>query len=452
MGTTNTSITANQLQSDLSAFGLSMNQSAQLLSTLLGNSFPGMPTESVSPSQLGATFPNGASITITGQNLNTLSDGTFMAGKAQPVTIDGVNIVDPTGSGSTASLNLNIALTESAGIGTAVGTLTSLIAATPYLGINIDLGGTKFAISQPANGGPQPLQNQPNLIDIKSINIWFNENGGGISNATGTMAINGNLQFNLSTDAYSGSLTSLHFVENGQTVDLSGFSVPFDQFFNGVSNSTIYAEMLGQGSQVIAGHSGNDALSDQAGNNIIDGGAGINTLSYTGNFTNNHYTISKTSTGYTVSDNAGSGGSDTLTNIERLQFADGTKIALDLSATGNAGHVVELIGAAFATSFLTNKLYVGIGLQLFDSGNTMMQVAQLCIGLVSAPDNTSFVSTVWKNVVGSTIDQANLHTFVGLLDNHTFTQASLLAAAAEMAANQQHVNLVGLQQTGIEYT
>ena len=454
MATTNTSITADQLQSDLSLFGQSVDRSQQLLSTLMHNAFSGMPTESVSSSQLGDTFPDGSSVTIVGQNLNTLSDGTFMAGTSQPVTIDGINVVGPSGSNSTASVGLHVTLTESAGAGTASGTLTSFTSATPYLGVTIDFGGTAFTIGQPANGGPEPVQNQPNEFDIKSINVWFNEAGGGIANAAGTMTLSGNMKFDLATQAYSGSMTSLHLVENGQTVDLSGFVVPFEQFFNGVSNSVIYAEMVGQGSQVIAGGSGNDTLYDLAGNNIIDGGGGINTLVYAGNFANNRYTLTKTSTGYTVTDNTGSGGTDTLTNVQRLQFAD-RKIAVDLSPTGSAGETVEIIGAAFGMATLSNKSYVGIGVSLFDGGYTMQQVAQLCIntGAVSASDNTSFVKAVWLNVVGSAIDAGNLSTFTGMLQGSggTMSQAALLQLAATCQANIDHVGMVGMATTGIEY-
>ncbi len=145
-------------------------------------------------------------------------------------------------------------------------------------------------------------------------------------------------------------------------------------------------------------------------------------------------------------------GVDTLTGVERLQFAN-TKVALDLSATASAGKTAEIIGAAFGRATLANKQYVGIGLNFFDAGATMQQLAQMCLstGAVSAPDNTSFVRAVWQNVMGAPIDGANLATYVGLLENNTFTQAGLLALAAETPANQAQVNLTGLAASGIEY-
>jgi hypothetical protein len=72
-------------------------------------------------------------------------------------------------------------------------------------------------------------------------------------------------------------------------------------------------------------------------------------------------------------------------------------------------------------------------------------------GLVSAPDNTSFVKTVWSNVVGSPIDDANLNTYVGQLNRGALSKASLLVLAATSSINALHVNLVGLAQTGLEY-
>ena len=54
--------------------------------------------------------------------------------------------------------------------------------------------------------------------------------------------------------------------------------------------------------------------------------------------------------------------------------------------------------------------------------------------------------------MGFPIDTASLNTYVGLLNNGTYTQATLLSVAATTSINQNRVNLVGLSQTGVEYT
>jgi len=102
---------------------------------------------------------------------------------------------------------------------------------------------------------------------------------------------------------------------------------------------------------------------------------------------------------------------------------------------------------------LSNKSYVGIGLRLFDGAMAMQDVASSAIstGLVSNPDNTSFVKAIWNNVVGTPIDEANLNSYVSQLNRGTLSQASLLVLAATSSVNASHINLVGLAQTGLEY-
>ena len=201
----------------------------------------------------------------------------------------------------------------------------------------------------------------------------------------------------------------------------------------------------------ILGTAGNDFLGGMAGNDVFNGAGGTDTVRYWG--ARSAFNLSRDSAGtWTVRDLGGTEGTDTLTGVERLQFAD-TKVALDLSAAASAGKTAQIITAAFGRATLANKQYVGIGLTFFDAGATMQQLAQMCVGTgaVSAPDNTSFVRAVWQNVVGTPIDAGNLAAYVGLLDNNTFTQAGLLAVAAQAPANLAQIELTGLAATGIEY-
>ena len=203
---------------------------------------------------------------------------------------------------------------------------------------------------------------------------------------------------------------------------------------------------------VINGGNGNDFLVGDAGNDTLDGGGGVDIAAYAGN--RSAFTMIHNSDGsYALKDNTGSEGTDTLTNIERLQFAD-KKIAIDLSPAGSAGKTAELIVAAFGAAALANTQYAAIGLRLFDGGYSLQQVARMCIdsGQISAPDDTSFVTAVWLNVVGSPIDPANLVYFTGRLQGiEPMSQAALLELAATCPTNQDHIGLIGLASTGIEY-
>jgi len=97
----------------------------------------------------------------------------------------------------------------------------------------------------------------------------------------------------------------------------------------------------GAGDDSFTSGSGDDTLNGGSGNDILNGGAGIDTAVYTGN--RSSHTITKTSTGFTVS--GGADGTDTLTGMEVLQFAD-QSIKLDkITASSNSS---DVIGAYFS--------------------------------------------------------------------------------------------------------
>ncbi len=89
---------------------------------------------------------------------------------------------------------------------------------------------------------------------------------------------------------------------------------------------------------------GNDTFTGGSGNDSIEGGKGLDTAIYSGN--QSTHTITRTATGLTVS--GGTDGSDTLSHVERLKFADGV-LAFDTS--GNAGQTYRLYQAAFNCVF-----------------------------------------------------------------------------------------------------
>ena len=67
--------------------------------------------------------------------------------------------------------------------------------------------------------------------------------------------------------------------------------------------------------------------------------------------------------------------------------------------------------------------------------------------------DTAFVNTVYENVVGAAPSPAELEFFVGLLagSGGTMSQGQLLALAASTDANALNIDLVGLQQSGVEF-
>jgi hypothetical protein len=187
--------------------------------------------------------------------------------------------------------------------------------------------------------------------------------------------------------------------------------------------------------------------SNTTGTATIDGGAGVDTVFF--NSAMSSYTVSHTSGGVTVS---GNGQTANMVNVERLHFSD---VGLALDMDGHAGTVAKLISAVFGSSYLGNAAYVGIGLNLMDSGMSEQALADLAVhtalfqSLAGSTSNTDFVKLVYHNVIGTDPSASELSTYVGMLNSGQQTQASLAVMAAEASQNQVH--LVGVQG-GIDFS
>ena len=199
---------------------------------------------------------------------------------------------------------------------------------------------------------------------------------------------------------------------------------------------------------VLTGNEGNNTLTGGAGNDSLDGGAGIDSASYAGNRAS--FTLAQSGAGFTVTDATGAEGADTLTNVERLQFAD-TKLALDLD--GNAGTTAKILGAVFGAASVSNTVYVGIGLSYLDGGKSYQDLMQLAIDANLGPgaSHLAVVNLLYTNVAGVAPPPADRDYYVALLDSGAFTAASLGVLAADHDLNTGNINLTGLAQTGIEF-
>ncbi|MBI4205325.1 MAG: PQQ-dependent sugar dehydrogenase [Betaproteobacteria bacterium] len=216
-----------------------------------------------------------------------------------------------------------------------------------------------------------------------------------------------------------------------------------DLLFGGSGNDSLDG---GAGDDELQGGNGADILIGGAGDDILLGGAGIDTAVFSGNRADHAVGAA----GSTVS---GPEGSDTLASIERLQFAD-ANLAFDLGMAEAAGNTVRIIGAAFdAPTIQQRPDYVGIGLNFFDSGMSMLAVCQVAIDAMGSPTNEAFVNTVYENVVGVLPSAAERDLYVGMLQGSggAMTQAELLMFAANTDTNAVNINLAGLQQTGVEF-
>ena len=148
-----------------------------------------------------------------------------------------------------------------------------------------------------------------------------------------------------------------------------------------------------------------------------------------------------------VADKFGNEGTDSLTSIERLSFSN-LSVAFDIN--GNAGTTAKILGSVFGKDSLTNKQYVGIGLSLLDAGMSTTTLASLAVDAANLKTNDQIVSTLWKNVFGTTATSSDKAPYIKLLDDG-MSPGTLAWLAADTTFNKVNINLGGLAQTGIEY-
>ena len=200
-------------------------------------------------------------------------------------------------------------------------------------------------------------------------------------------------------DSYALSATSSNFVWDGagqDTLDASALTQAVTLYlspgywgFVGSKAATItepgqvtvnFGTLLenltgGSGSDVLHGNSADNRLVGNAGNDTLDGGDGIDQAVYAGPAAN--YTVNTTQSVWTVTDNVGSDGTDTLTNIEALVFA---------AAPPTDGKTVDLLAYSWKAHTLLDGVAVSAGAHTATTGTSgtasLTQVTDTSLSLV----------------------------------------------------------------------
>ena len=234
---------------------------------------------------------------------------------------------------------------------------------------------------------------------------------------------------------------SLRLGSISESVVRSGWDTN-DRIAGGTADDTLSG--LG-GNDQLNGNSGNDKITGGAGNDEIHGGAGIDTAYFSSSFID--YTLRDEGSKFIVESLSGTDGLDSLFNVERLNFSD-IKVAIDLD--GNAGTTAKVLGAVFGASSITNQEYIGIGIDLLDSGMSYETLMELALNAAGVVTNEAVVQSLYTNVIGSAPTSSEAALYVGLLDSG-MSKGALGVIAADHALNVMNIDLVGLAQTGIEY-
>jgi hypothetical protein len=257
------------------------------------------------------------------------------------------------------------------------------------------------------------------------------------------------------TGATSNTLT-LTDTEVGKTITVTAsFTDGFSTVESKVSAATAPIVKTDSINQTLVGTANNDSFTGGTGNDTINGLAGIDTSVYLG--ARSSYTLTKTSSGFGIVDRIGNEGSDTLSSIERLSFSD-KKVALDLGPTDHGGQAALFIGL-MAPSLLTSPAAVGVVLDLFDRGLTMRDICQTALdaglvkSLAGSNTNGALAGMTARNLTGQEPTAAIVDLLVSFMDGRAanYSQADFLTALSGLEVNLAHIDLVGLQASGIDY-
>lgn len=154
-----------------------------------------------------------------------------------------------------------------------------------------------------------------------------------------------------------------------------------------------------------------DTLIGGAGNDTLDGMGGIDTASFSLNISN--YRIGHVGNVYTVTDKTGTDGTDTLNNVEILQFRDmSVNLTVQMTAASapqaNVQRLMELYVAFFNRVPDADGLAYWIG--QMKAGQTINQIAETFYNagvafsdlthFTATMSNTDFINIIYKNVLG----------------------------------------------------
>lgn len=246
------------------------------------------------------------------------------------------------------------------------------------------------------------------------------------------------------TVVFTGSYSQYLVHSAGDGVTVSGAGV---DFLTGVETLQFSDRALRVADlpQSLGGTAGNDQWNAPGFNAVIDGGAGIDTVVFQGRSA--EYQLSAGAGGVTV---AGNGLSDTLVNVERVRFADGS-LALDLG-DGHAGQLFRLYEVAFDRT--PDASGMGFWLAALDNGVALNSIAGSFItspeflALYGQRDNPSYLTLLYKNALHRDPDAEGFAWHLNNLE-HGLSREQVLLDFSESV--EFKASVVGSVPAGVAY-
>ena len=163
---------------------------------------------------------------------------------------------------------------------------------------------------------------------------------------------------------------------------------------------------------------------------------------------------------------------DTLAEIERLEFevaeANGAnRVALDIvgnggtaakalgfDSHGNGGKAAKIVGALWGKESVENPTFVGIVLHYLDLGVSYEALLGLGLNALLGANKTNeaVANLLYTNLLGEAPTQDAKTELSSYMDSGAYSQAGFARAIADLELNATNINLVGLSDTGLQYT
>jgi len=328
-------------------------------------------------------------------------------------------------------------------VGSPNGFLEGLITDWTYV-LNADADGNK--VVDVAFGGDVAFDNRGGSVDVKTGEFR------GVGFATVAADNAGNVGDVLNSVTFTDisvptTITNSNFniLEGDDAISLTG------TFGSLIYTSTGDDDITGSvGNDSIYGQSGNDTLEGGKGSDFLDGGSGLDFAIMGG--PESDFTSRKTSDGgLELTDTSpNGGGTDYLTEIERIYFTD---IAVALDTMGIAGEAYRLYKAAFDRT--PDLPGLGFQIEQLDSGLSLVDVAN---GFINSPEfqadyganpsDREFVQLLYENVLDRQPDASGYDFYISAMQDG-LSRAQVLVGFSNSPENIQ--NVASLVADGIRY-
>jgi len=225
------------------------------------------------------------------------------------------------------------------------------------------------------------------------------------------------------------------------------FAIAYDAIIENAIGTKYYDTILGnQANNTIYGAEGNDLIEGGEGNDSLDGGDGFDTARYSSKRFD--FDVTKSGSSIRTDDKIGTEGTDSLNNIERLQFSD---FSVNLSiadvtisiSTDDLQSIQELYIAFF------NRIPDADGLEYwieqFTAGQSINQIAESfysagiqfsdLTGFSENMSTSEFINVVYRNVLGRDegADAEGLAFWTSELESGNSTQGTLVSSILSSA-------------------